>query len=1722
MANWKEICPDFTEGLQKEWESKEFNYQQTKEWIDIGLGVKEADLAGWLRDIKGFDSEWVLNYLKVEDLRQEFQEELEKGDKNETINAQVWLDKNYPTPEDKANCQELNIFGYHEQFSPQGGKDKLTSSLSLKGFVNLERLDCSFNELTKLDLSACYKLEELSCSGNLLTSLDLSNNKQLKKFFVAYNQLTSFDYSTLNPEQLTHLSIMNNCLTTQNLLVFSRFANLEALYIGNKGSDKGNHFTGFLSSLAPCSKLQTLHIPNLEITGSVTDLPDSIKTVICSPLTKNSIITQQLVNNPEFFFAEDGDGYQVYKDKNKEIDWSWIHPGFVEMTLHPRLLRTLTYQLLWERAGFSREEAQEWVATGLTPQEYEKVVFLRHQGYRTQLLTKDQVTQLRKADHPAQAWLDCFYPINGYCLRLGHDYGDKTRAEITELDCSKQHLSGSLTLTGFSNLEKLNLDRNKLTSLDVSRCPKLTWLEMDHNRLTELPRLTSPQQLIKLDISYNNLTDSLIYLQGMSRLEWLNVSHTQIVSGLEYLPVSLKIIYCDDCPLAKQLVDYKEGTSYNYQAWLKTNPHLENLNRLDIKSVINWQENNYLFKNFTEKLTQKWINHDFNKSEARKWLESNLKITEANFAQWLRDTKKVDAKWLLDQGDEEELRKEFQKYLSEKSNNNQENKQPLLGKESDEKSLEEQHKNKVNWKEDIYPFKNFTEEITQEWINCGFNKKETRDWLEDGLLQPNDAKFAQWVKYFKKMDGKQFSDYGREEEIRGECQSCLKLEKFWHLNNEEEGSKITKSSISSTVTVEGGVIISVPLTLHTSSAVTCYKCKKNFQGQYLSGGYDDRNREVYICSEKCLQDHNFQKSEVITAWNFLTFDKRNLQIPDFPTWEELIEKQKSGELKTFVQQKLEETKQVRKSKLTNNFAQRWLEENYPDKTITTLDISNKDLEGDLDLSSFPELVDLKCWNNKLISLSLAKNCKLTTIDCSDNLLANITLPASPTNLKILDLSSNNFPKQNLSFLAKATRLEELYLGNRDSEKIKQGTHNKFTGPLNYLSGMENLKYFGYVRVDYNDYNADDKVDNYNTSNKHYEDDLFLDNLPGLKYISHSSWEKPTSKLIEFVRQLNEYKFVEFVSQLEEKHWKEIHNDFTWESRRKWEKWGFSKEQTKGWLEAGAEREDDFYFVIYLRDVKRVTPEWVANNKEEFQELKKCFHKHGWCRKCWRINTNENWCQPCTEREWQEDIKQLTGQELVDKFIQYQQSRTADWEKMLGWIPCEQLADVRYLAEGGFSKVYRACWDGWSVTKNELYGWPTKKNHQRTYSKYVALKILNNSQSVTPEFLTEIANAELVGGSESVVRCCGISQAPDSGNYIMVMDYMEDGNLRQYLQRKGKELGFKDKLKKLHDIASKLHRVHEKDLVHKDFHPGNILLSYSSCCIADLGLCRPASSQFKEGGVYGILPYVAPEVLQDQPYTKASDIYSFGIVAYELLANSYPYYDLSLNDNVLASKICQGLRPNIDNLKIPQLLKDLIKRCWDADPEQRPTTSVLDKVASGYYYGRKEDEREEISGCSYHKKDFEFIRQREEIESEYNQWSQNTPYRIHPNTVTASKPINSEKISKLVRNLPKSSFQSTKSLERISGELGSLKESLAGKEVVNLFEEFIQARKNMIKNKKDKEVKNKVKELDKKMKENGLTKEKIEEIVRYCEKLVNLEQQLEQEQLQAQIEINANK
>jgi serine/threonine protein kinase len=188
---------------------------------------------------------------------------------------------------------------------------------------------------------------------------------------------------------------------------------------------------------------------------------------------------------------------------------------------------------------------------------------------------------------------------------------------------------------------------------------------------------------------------------------------------------------------------------------------------------------------------------------------------------------------------------------------------------------------------------------------------------------------------------------------------------------------------------------------------------------------------------------------------------------------------------------------------------------------------------------------------------------------------------------------------------------------------------------------------------------------------------------------------------------------------------------------------------------------------------------------------------------------------------------------------------------------------------------------------------------------------------------------------------GITQHPESKNYMIIMNYCESGDLTRYITKDFFNINWYSKLNKLCDIISGLKKIHNVNIIHHDYHSGNIFLEASkSPIMGDLGLSKSAieSTNDENKEVYGIIPYVAPEVLQGQKYTKASDIYSFGMIMWELMTGRRPFWDKS-HDTDLIIEICDGLRPPIVT-NAPESYIKLMKKCWHSDPNKRPTAKYI--------------------------------------------------------------------------------------------------------------------------------------------------------------------------------------
>src|SRR5687767_13322304 len=175
--------------------------------------------------------------------------------------------------------------------------------------------------------------------------------------------------------------------------------------------------------------------------------------------------------------------------------------------------------------------------------------------------------------------------------------------------------------------------------------------------------------------------------------------------------------------------------------------------------------------------------------------------------------------------------------------------------------------------------------------------------------------------------------------------------------------------------------------------------------------------------------------------------------------------------------------------------------------------------------------------------------------------------------------------------------------------------------------------------------------------------------------------------------------------------------------------------------------------------------------------------------------------------------------------------------------------------------------------------------------------------------------------------------------MMIMQFADQGNLRHVLSSNFNNILWNDKILLLYCLAMDLKNLHKLGYFHKDFHSGNILQTESDdSYVSDFGLSGPSNEEKSDDKICGVLPYIAPEVLNGEPYTLSSDIYSFGVVMAELSSGKPPFHKRK-HDATLALGICNGLRPEFGK-GTPEIYKKLAHRCMNANPNQRPSANEL--------------------------------------------------------------------------------------------------------------------------------------------------------------------------------------
>ena len=127
-------------------------------------------------------------------------------------------------------------------------------------------------------------------------------------------------------------------------------------------------------------------------------------------------------------------------------------------------------------------------------------------------------------------------------------------------------------------------------------------------------------------------------------------------------------------------------------------------------------------------------------------------------------------------------------------------------------------------------------------------------------------------------------------------------------------------------------------------------------------------------------------------------------------------------------------------------------------------------------------------------------------------------------------------------------------------------------------------------------------------------------------------------------------------------------------------------------------------------------------------------KYGLCPECNKPNTDDDWCQQCNAKRFQQDFHKWTsGNKFIDEFIQESQLNAEDSLVILERIPYNRLTNVEYLDKGGFSTVYKSIWLDGHIIKWDYENQQWSRNDNWN----VVLKNLDNSSTLNDEFLNEV-------------------------------------------------------------------------------------------------------------------------------------------------------------------------------------------------------------------------------------------------------------------------------------------------------------------------------------------------------------------------------------------------
>lgn len=271
---------------------------------------------------------------------------------------------------------------------------------------------------------------------------------------------------------------------------------------------------------------------------------------------------------------------------------------------------------------------------------------------------------------------------------------------------------------------------------------------------------------------------------------------------------------------------------------------------------------------------------------------------------------------------------------------------------------------------------------------------------------------------------------------------------------------------------------------------------------------------------------------------------------------------------------------------------------------------------------------------------------------------------------------------------------------------------------------------------------------------------------------------------------------------------------------------------------------------------------------------------------------------------------------------------------------QQLVDNRYrlvrpLGSGGMADVFLA--------------------HDSILDRDVALKVMSTRYASDEEFVERFRREAQSAAALSHPNIVSIFDrgASEDGTYYIAMEYLPGGTLKDRIMRKG-ALPARTAAAVALQIAEALQAAHERGVIHRDIKPHNILITESGDVkVTDFGIARAASSSTmtRTGSILGTAHYISPEQAMGEHVGPSSDLYSLGVVLYEMLTGELPY-DADTPLGIAMKHVNGHLRqPKEVNPSVPAGINAITCRLLAKDPEDRYASDAeliedLERIAAG--------------------------------------------------------------------------------------------------------------------------------------------------------------------------------